>query len=233
MTRALRRDYLPARAFRGAALTALLLVLGFASNNGYEVPLTPSDVHEAWTIGQRNDRATSEAFAPYLKQFTEGSKASPHLAEIDVLTPFAQVLEQSTQKPSGFSEQQAIGAYQGRGDTVMVRIRLMLPAAYPQAERSPRAPPASHTQSALLRPENFWQSFKFAVKQRGKVIPPRSVHNKAVYSAATKATPSTLDGQTVWLEYDAKSIASDELTVEVTPPEGQTIATTFDLRKLR
>jgi hypothetical protein len=233
MKRPFRRHHLPGHAFRIAALTALALVPGLARINAYEVPLSTAAVHEAWTIGQRNDQATAEAFAPYSKPMTQGSQTSPHLAEIDILTPFAQVLEQSTQKPSGFSEQQAIQAYHERGDTVIVRIRLMLPAAYPEAERSRQAPPASHAQSALLRPENFWQSFKFAVKHHGKVIPPRSVHNKPVYSAATKATPSTLDGQTVWLEYDAKSIASDELTVEVTPPQGQSIATTFDLRKLR
>jgi len=54
----------------------------------------------------------------------------------------------------------------------------------------------------VLRPENFWQSFKFAIKQHGKVLDAHSVHNKPVYSSATKTSASMLDGQTVWLEYE-------------------------------
>jgi hypothetical protein len=201
--------------------------------NAYEAPLTPAALHDAWTLGQRNDQATAEFLAPYSKQVTEGSQQVPHVAEIEVLTPFAQVLDQSRQNMNGYSEQQAAQAYRQRGDSVIVRIRLMLPSAYPEAERSPKAPPASHGQTAVLRPENFWQSFHFAVKEHGKVLDPRSVHNKAVYSSATKASSSTLDGQTVWVEFDAKSVASDEIVVEVTTPDGKTVSVNFDLRKLR
>jgi len=199
----------------------------------YELPLSPAALHDAWTLGQRNDQATAEFLAPYSKEMTGGTQERPHIAQIDVLTPFAQVLDQSRQNPSHFSEQEATQAYRQRGDTVIVRIRIMLPASYPQSERGPQSPPASQGESAVLRPENFWQSFKFAIKQHGKVLDARSVHNKPVYSSATKTSASMLDGQTVWLEYDAKAVASDEIAVEVTTPEGKTITTNFDLRKLR
>jgi hypothetical protein len=42
-----------------------------------------------------------------------------------------------------------------------------------------------------------------------------------------------LDGATVWLEYDAKDVASEETVVEVTTPDSKTISATFDLKKLR
>jgi hypothetical protein len=204
-----------------------------ASLRAYEVPLSPAAVHDAWTLGQRNDPATAEFLSPYSKQVTEGAQQVPHVAEIEVLTPFALVLDQSRQNLSGYSEQQALQAYKQRGDTVIVRIRLMLPGAYPQAERSPRAPPAAAGQNAALRPENFWQSFQFVVKQHGRVIDARSVHNKPVYSSATKASSATLDGQTVWLEFDAKAVASEEIVVEVTTPDAKTVGVGFDLKKLR
>ena len=200
----------------------------------YEVPLAPSALHDAWVLGQRNDQATAEFLTPYSKQITEAAPgATPHITEMEVLTPFAQVVDESQQKPGGYTEQQAAQAYRHRGDTVVVRVRLMLPSAYPEAERGAQAPPASHGQNGALRPENFWQRFQFAVKQHGKVIATRAIHNKPVYSAATKASPSTLDGQTVWLEYDAKTVTSDEITVEVTTPDGKTTSTLFDLNKLR
>ncbi len=218
---------------RGVLVIAAVLSL-MPNLFAYDVPLTPSALHDAWVLGQRNDQATAEFLAPYSKEITGTSPdTNPHIAEMEILTPFALVVDESRQKLSNYTEQQASQAYHKRGDTVVVRVRLMLPSAYPQAERSPEAPPASHGQNAALRPENFWQSFRFAVKQHGSVIATRSIHNQPVYSAATKAAPSTLDGQTVLLEYEAKSVASDEITIEVTTPDGKTTATNFDLKKLR
>ena len=71
------------------------------------------------------------------------------------------------------------------------------------------------------------------MKQRGKTLTTRSIHNKPIYSAPSKNAPSVLDGATVWLEYDAKNIASEPVTVEITTPDSKTIAATFDLQKLR
>jgi hypothetical protein len=220
-------------------MLSLLLAVGLSLAPGvwaYEVPLGPSSLHDAWVLGQRNDQATAEFLAPYSQQFNAtDTQNTPQVAEIQVLTPFAQVVDQSRQNLSGrYTEQQAVQAYHHQGDTVMVLVRLMLPGAYPQSERSPQAPPASSQgQNAVLRPENFWQNFQFAVKQNGKVLATRSISNKAIYSSATKAAPATLDGQTVWLEYDAKSVAAEEITVNVTSPDAKTITTNFDLKKLR
>jgi hypothetical protein len=110
----------------------------------------------------------------------------------------------------------------------------MLPTAYPKPEpppgQFPNLPPAS---SAPLRPENFWQNFRFQMKQHDKPIATRSIHNKPIYSTPTKDTPAVLDGATVWLEYDAKDVASDDTVIEVTTPDSKTINATFDLKKLR
>src|SRR5262249_24637324 len=101
--------------------------------------------------------------------------------------------------------------------------------------RGAQAPTVSKNpnQTAALRPENFWQKFQFALKQKGKTIHTKSIHNQPVYSAATKKSPSTLDGQTVWLEYDAKSIANEPISIEVNTPNGKTAPPQFDLKSLR
>jgi hypothetical protein len=202
----------------------------------YEVPLSPAALHEAYILGQRNDQTTASFRNPYSKQITEESKA-PHIAEIQILTPFAQVVDLSRQFTSGYSEEQAAREYHQRGDTVVVRILLMLPAAYPKPEPTPNETPAPPQQSpppnTALQPENFWQNFRFDTKQHGKTIATRSIHNKPIYSTPTKDTPAVLDGATVWLEYDAKDMASEETVVEVTTPDSKTINATFDLKKLR
>jgi hypothetical protein len=202
----------------------------------YETPLTPSGLHEAYILGKRNDQATANFLNPYLKQIAEGSQV-PHIAQIEILTPFAQVVDLSRSFTSGYSEEQAAREYHQRGDTVVLRIALMLPAAYPKPELAPDQPPAPPQQSppanAPLLPENFWQNFRFEMKQHGKTIASRSIRNKPIYSTPTKDTPAVLDGETVWLEYDAKDVTSDEIAVEVTTPDSKAINATFDLKKLR
>jgi hypothetical protein len=206
------------------------------SVNAYEGALNASALHEAYVLGQRNDQATANFLAPYNKQTSEGTPGGPHIAEIEILTPFAQVVDRSRQKLSDYTEQKAAQDYQHEGNTVIVRVLLMLPAAYPKREAAAgEATSNSSIQNSELRPENFWQNFRFNVKQHGKILPPRSIHNVPVYSAATKETPSALDGATVFLEYDARDVLSDLITVEVTAPDAhaQPITAEFDLRKLR
>ena len=226
---------MPDTKFIGATL-AFSIALAVPVTQAYETTLTPPALHDAYVLGQRNDQSTAAFLDPYNKQTTGAAEGgTPHLSEIEVLTPFAQVVDESRQKLSGFSEQQSLAAYHKRGDTVVVRIHLVLPAAYPESERGAQAPPVSHdpNQTAALRPENFWQKFQFALKQNGKVVPTKSTHNQPVYSAATKNSPSKLDGQTVWLEYDAKKIANEPISIEVTTPDGKTATTSFDLKSLR
>jgi len=218
----------------------LLAILLCIANSGvsiaYDVPLTPAALHKAFILGQRNDAATAAFLNPYVKQITENSQ-EPHIAEIQILTPFAQVVDLSRRFTSGYSEEQAAREYHQRGDTVVVRIVLMLPAAYPKPEASANEAPAPAQQppapSTALQPENFWQNFRFATKQHGKTIATRFIRNKPIFSTPTKDTPSVLDGATVWLEYDAKDVAAEETVVEVTTPDSKTISATFDLKKLR
>jgi hypothetical protein len=203
----------------------------------YEAPLTSAALHEAYVLGQRNDQMTAAFLSPYLKQITEGPQA-PHITEIEILTPFAQVVDLSRSfTAGGYPEELAVREYHQRGDTVVVRIVLMLPAAFPKAEptaaQSSIIPQQAPPPNATLRPENFWQNFRFETKQRGKTIATRSVHNKSIYSTPTKDTPAVLDGATVWLEYDAKDVASEEIVVEATTPDSKKINLTFDLKKLR
>jgi hypothetical protein len=57
--------------------------------------------------------------------------------------------------------------------------------------------------------------------------------SKGAYTIAFRPTHSVLDGTTVWLEYDAKDVASEDTAVKVTTPDAKTITATFDLKKLR
>src|ERR1700722_10866894 len=101
-------------------VVALALAMAVPAAQAYEPTLSDTAVHDAYVLGERNDQTTAEFLDPYAKQTTgavDGGTA--HLSEIEVLTPFAQVVDESRQKLSGFSEQQAQAAYHKRGDTVV------------------------------------------------------------------------------------------------------------------
>ena len=235
MPRGISRNLrVPSGQSLGLPLMVLLaLVAGVAP--AYDGQLTPAALHDAYVLGQRNDQATAAFLSPYVKQLTDRA-ADPHIAEIEILTPFAQVVDQSRSLSSGYSEQQAAQDYHQRENTIVVRVLIMLPAAYPKDQSNPATAASSSSsadQNSALRPENFWQNFRFTLKQHGKVIPTRSIHNKPVHSTPTPDAPAVLDGATVWLEYDAKDVASEETMIEVVTPESKTISAVFDLKKLR
>jgi len=220
----------------GVVRAAFSLSLGLCTGlRAYDVGLNAAEIHEAWVLGQRNDQATSEFLAPYDRQAGGATADSPHVAEVEVLTPFAQVVDRSREHASGgYSEQQAAQEYRHHKDTVLVRVRLMLPSAYPKQGGGPtRAPAPTQEQKDALRPENFWQHFQVNMKQRDRTLPTLSVHSKPIYSSPSNDTPSVIDGATVLLEYDADKVASEPATVEIATPEGETISVSFDLHKLR
>jgi hypothetical protein len=199
----------------------------------YEHPLTVSAIHEAYVLGVRNDQATANFLNPYILQCSAPPQ-SCFATEVEVLTPFAQVVELSHRNAtSGYTEQQAVEDIRQRGDIIIVQITLMLPAAYAEAAQLENGSPAADANAAALRRENFWEKFHFALKQHGEVIATRSFHSEPIYSAAAKDVPSVLDGATVWLEYCAKDVASEETTVEVVTAETKTFSVSFDLKKLR
>ncbi len=247
---------------RGIAGVAAALLSFAMPVDGYQTPLDAKAVHDAYVLGQRNDQSTGDFLAAYIKEMT-GSRSDLHVAEIEVLTPFAQVVEESRKNTAGYSEEQAAQKYQQVGNTVLVNVTLMLPSVYPQASNnngkdsssdsgSPdsgaagnstpsgdaakpeTAKSAAESQAkSNLRPENFWQNFQFYFKQNGKNIPSKALHDKPIYSSATKGTPTVLDGAAVWMEFDAKDVGAQETVIEVVTPDGKTISATFDLKKLR
>jgi hypothetical protein len=217
------------------ALATLLCVLSPATN-AYDKQLDSHAIHEDYILGQRNDKSTGDFLANYLSQITEPQN-DVHIAQIELLTPYAQVVDESRQKSAdGFTEEQAIQDYKSRGNIVKVNVTLMLPSAYPKAAESKEVPtpaPATGSEKSAIRPENFWQNFQFNLKQNGKTIPSRGISNQPIHSTATNNAPAVLTGENVWLEYDVKDVASEVTDVEVVTPQGKIIKATFDLKKLR
>jgi hypothetical protein len=197
----------------------------------YQTKLDSAAIEEAYVVGQRNDKATAEFVAPYLKQVTEEGLDGLHRADIEILTPYLQIVDRARDTSKGYSLSEATKDYRQHPDTVLIRVILILPSNYPTPQPD-GAPPAA-CDNVALEPSNFWNNFTFVVKQRGKPIPPRTTKSEPVYSSPTKETPARLDGATVSLEFNANDVASEMLTVDVVTPHCKTISTSFNLSALR
>jgi hypothetical protein len=212
-------------------LAATICLIGF-EGRAYEVPLSLQSIYEAYVMGQRNDHATSDFVSPYVKQVSATGADGPRQADIQILTPYSQIVDESRRNPPGYSEEQAIKNYHQRGNTVMVSVVLIFTSAYPKQHDNSTAATIPCKVPAL-QPESFWQNFRFVVKQRGKILTLRSARHEPVYSSQAGNEAPVLDGAKVLLELEAQDVASETATVEITTPACKLITATFDLKALR
>lgn len=209
------------------ALSAALLVP--PTLFGYEVPLSERSVREAYFLGQRRD----EKMGQFLKDYTKTlpvPKTGPHVSEITLLTPYAQVVELSRENSAGYSAQQAAQDYRKRGDTVRLRVRLLFTPTYTSMDALDAARRARGPEDPDFGTSQFWRAFRFELRQRGEAIPRTYVRDDPIYSMDSE---SGVIGTNVWFEYAARHVQSEEVEVEVSTPDGQHVVAKIDLTKLR
>ncbi len=224
---------------RGSAvrfLSCFFAVMGTLSQScfAYEAPLSEQSVREAYFLGQRNDEKTARFLAQYEHVLPLPEKG-PHVAEIELHTPYAQVVAISRSRTVGYSAQQAAADYRKRGDTIRVRILLLLTPTYPLVVAPKFEISVHETPGASLRPEDFWKDFGYELRQDDVPVKPLSIRGEPVYSRTSAHADHSwqMTGAQVWLEYAAEDVASVASDFEVATPDGQRVIVKFDLEKLR
>jgi hypothetical protein len=86
---------------------------------------------------------------------------------------------------------------------------------------------AAGKEGLVRRSDDFWREFQYQLRQNKNAIKPKSTNGKPIYS------DSGFSGAEVQLEYDAKSITSEETTFEVFTPDNHHVSAQFDLSELR
>ncbi len=196
----------------------------------YEVPLSEHSVREAYFLGQRRDEKMSQFLKDYSKALPL-PKTGPHVSEITLLTPYAQVVELSQENSAGYSAQQAARDYRKRGDTVRLRVRLLFTATYTSMDALDSARRARGPEDPEFGVNQFWRAFRFMLRQREESIPGAFLRDEPIYSAS-RSFPG-LTGTNVYFDYLASKVKPEEVEVEVSTPGGQRVVAKFDLAKLR
>jgi hypothetical protein len=124
----------------------------------------------------------------------------PHVAEIELRTPYWQVVEASHEKAVGYSAQQAGADYRRRGDFIQVRVKVLFTPTYSSAS------------------DDFWRQVSVALVQRNHRAA-TSVSAELLYAGDPNGDATWVTGANVFVNFRVAGLDSDSVKVEVLPPE--------------
>jgi hypothetical protein len=202
-------------SYRLSTVIQLVVSLSLVCNPqfafAYDHPLSDETVRDAYFVGQ--DVKTVNAFlAPYT-QHLPVPQTGPYVAEIELSTPYAQVVEVSAQHSVGYSDLQAAEDYRMRGDSIAVRVKVLFTPSY--AGRAP----------------DFWRGISVGLIQKNHMAATK-VDGHPIYSGDIYGGMDLI-GADVLVQFSVTGVRSDSVQVEVIPLEGAPVHATFDLGKLR
>src|SRR5713226_7221567 len=214
-----------------AAFLALAFLV-FVNAQAYDTGLPSQAIREAYFLGQRHDEKTAAFLSQYVHPFPL-PKSGPHVSEIEMLTPYAQAVQLSMRRTTGYSAQQAEEEYRKQGDTLRVRVQIRFTPTYALQAAVSSSQKATGNSGIQLRAEDFWRDFTFRLTQQQggeeRVLEPFDVWSEPYYSGRG----FVLGGAQVWLLFDAADVTSDPVKIEVLAPDGQRFTAEFNLSKLR
>jgi hypothetical protein len=217
------------RSLPSVLVSALLLA---PSSLAFDAPLSSSAVRDAYFLGQRGDQKLTDFLNQYAHNLPLPEKG-PYISQIQLLTPYAQVVDVSRQNTTGYSAQQAAEHYRQRGDTIVVRVRIEFTATYASVESVRNKSASGAEWQSHIRPQDFWRDFQIGLWQDDHWIDSLNVHGEPIYGLPGSDGGDAWIGAMVWLTFDANDVASHKADVKVLTPDGQQVVSTFDLASLR
>jgi len=206
----------------------------FVSAEAYETALSPEVVREAYFLGQRRDEKTTAFLLQYVQRFPP-PKTGPHVSQIELLTPYAFLVQTSRNRSMEYSAQQAEQDYHKLENTIRVHISIRFTPTYGFQVTGPSRGETTGNPGIKVHGEDFWRDFTFQFTQEqsgdGKPLAPFDMWGEPYYSKTRFG--SALGGADVWLLLDAANVTSDPIKIDVATPDGQHIPVVFDLSKLR
>jgi len=210
-------------------LTAALLLL--PSSFAFDTPLSGQAVREAYFLGQRHDESLARLLEKYTK-YLSPPQTGPHISAVTLFTPFAMVAQLSSRHTTGYSAQQAALDHRDQEESVKIIVQILLTDSYPAYIPRPTGSRSGSPTGFVPRPYNFWKDFQVQVFAGDKTLEPFSSSGEPDYICSENGG-CTLTGATLQFDFSAQDFAAGSATIEVNPPEGDTVSIDFDLDHLR
>jgi hypothetical protein len=212
-----------------SSLTALLLLSSSAF--AFDTPLSDQAVREAYFLGQRHDETMATFLNKYTK-FLEPPKTGPHIASITFFTPFAVLVQQSSQHTSGYSAQQAALDHRDQPEFIRIIVQIQFTNSYGPFIARPTGSRSGSSTGIVPRPYDFWMDFDVQVSSEDQKLRPFSSYGQPNLLCSDDGG-CTLTGATLQFDFSPEDFASGAATIDVTSPEGDPISIDFDLTHLR
>jgi hypothetical protein len=147
--------------FSAITLSFVLISSAFA----FDTPLSPEAVRDAYFLGQRNDQSTLSFFSHYVKSLPAPDKGA-YISEVEIYTPYAQIIEASRRRTGSYSAQQAELDYRHSHDKFYVRVRINFTDTYGALElyRSAKGDKQLSGRGEPL--PDFYRDFRVGLSQR-------------------------------------------------------------------
>jgi hypothetical protein len=220
---------MPFHVQRCFALLSAALLLPCPSF-AFETPLSDQAVREAYFLGQRRDESMANFLNRYT-QFPPTPDSGPWVYSVTLLTPFALVVKQSSQR-SNYSAQQAEKEHNGDNEIISIAIQIYFTPSYASVIPKRTGSRSDSPMGLQLRDPDFWKDFRYSVFDGDKELKPDSLTGDPVYTCADQGG-CDLTGATVYLQFPAKLFTSGSATVEVDPKIADPTSVDFDLDNLR
>jgi hypothetical protein len=212
-----------------AVLTAAMLLT--PSSFAFDSPLSDQAVREAYFLGQRHDESLARLLDKYTK-YLPPPQTGPHISAVTFFTPFALVAQLSSQHTTGYSAQQAALDHRDQEESVKIIVQILLTDSYPAYIPRPTGSRSGSPTGFVPRPYNFWKDFQVQVFAGDKTLEPFSSSGEPDYICSENGG-CTLTGATLQFDFSAQDFAAGSATIEVNPPEGDSVSIDFDLDHLR
>lgn len=202
-----------------ASLLALLFPIALI---GYEPCLNSQAIRQAYFLGSGNKERAEAFLAGYIHRLPL-PKRGPHVAWIEITTPYKQIVLRTLTNSAGFSPIDAERDYHHQIPLFSVTIRINVTPTYMPGILPMQ--PGSH-------PHEFWKDFEVRVLQHGRLIHPQTTSGQILYSAISGPRSSLL-GASIEEHFAAAQIDSSPIQIQVYTPDGQAVSALFDLSKLK
>jgi hypothetical protein len=146
--------------FSALALSLLLIPPAGA----FDAPLSPEAVRDAYFLGKHNDQSTFSFFSQYVRSLPAPDKG-PYIAEVELYTPYTQIIETSRRRTGNYSAQQAELDYRQHHDRLYIRVRIDFTDTY--GLELYRSAKGDRLQSGSDQPlPDFYRDFRVGLSQR-------------------------------------------------------------------
>ncbi|MHB8484983.1 MAG: hypothetical protein ACYDCM_04500 [Candidatus Acidiferrales bacterium] len=207
------------RGQSAAVVAALFLALQTAAAQTYHYPLHSEAIRDAYFLGERNNFQTTDCLLQYIHRFTGPQAGRYYISQIEVSTPYQQIVLRGQRDTPGDSVMQAETDLQARPLKFIVRVRLEWNGSY-----------ADRVRTSVARPD-LSRGVSIQVIQEHEIAPLKVSH-QALYSSMGRSG-SIFVGVLFELQFDPAKIDSAPLRISVKTPDGHAEEAEFDMAKIQ